>query len=57
MGKGKSYKDKCTRTGNVYTREAKDKEQIITLKNVKYSPADNWLVNVPFEDRAVDCSL
>ena len=30
----------------------KDREQTITFKNVKYSQADNWLLNVPFEDRS-----
>lgn len=53
-GGGKLYKDKFSRAGNIYAREEKDNEQIITFKNVKYSHADNWLFNVSFEDRTRD---
>lgn len=53
-GGGKPYEDQFSRTGNVYTREEKDREQIITFKNVKYSHIDNWLVNVSLEDRPRD---
>lgn len=52
-GGDKPYEDKFSRTGNIYTRE-ENREQRITFKNVKYSPADNWLVNVSFEDRPRD---
>lgn len=51
---GKPHEDKFSSTGNIYTREEKDREQIITFKNVKYSHADNWLVNVSLEDRLKD---
>lgn len=59
-GRGsKSYEDKCILTGNIYTKEAKDRKRRIIFKNVKYSHADNCLVNVLFEDRPRenDCTL
>ena len=60
-GGGKPYEDQFSRTGNIYTREEKDREQIITFKNVKYPHVDNWLANVSLRIDlgmiTLDCSL